>query len=115
MALATPRGSLHRHVRELHNNGSTWEAIKIQLQGIFSDYGSSTMARHMLPHLKQNDMPMHEYISKFANLVEHAYRLSPTAHGSFILASTFIEGIMSPHIRNRLRSHKAQSLKDVFS
>ena len=35
---------------------------------------------HRLPHLKQNDMPMHEYISKFANLVKHAYGLSPTAH-----------------------------------
>ena len=39
VALATSRGSLHRHVRELHNNGSTWEAIKTQLQGTFSDYG----------------------------------------------------------------------------
>ena len=73
------------------------------------------MARHRLPHLKQNDMPMHEYISEFANLVEHAYRLSPTAQGSFTLASTFIVGIISPHIRNKLRSCKAQSLKDVFS
>ena len=73
------------------------------------------MARHRLPHLKQNDMPMHEYISEFANLVEHAYGLSPTAQGSFILASTFIEDIMSPHIRNKLRSCKADSLKDVFS
>ena len=31
VALATARGSLHRHVRELHNNDSTWEAIKTQL------------------------------------------------------------------------------------
>ena len=108
VALATSRGSLHRHVRELHNNCSTWEAIKTQLQGTFSDYGSSTMARHRLPHLKQNDIPMHEYISEFANLVEHAYRLSPTAQGSFTLASTFIVGIISPHIRNKLRSCKAQ-------
>ena len=115
MALATSRGSLHRHVRELHNNGSTWEAIKAQLQGTFSDYESSNMARHRLQHLKQNDMPMHEYISKFAKLVEHAYGLSSAAHSSFILASTFIEGIMSPHIRNKLRSCKARSLKDVFS
>ena len=115
VALATSRGSLHRHVRKLYNNGSTWETIKTQLQGTFSDYGSSTMARHRLPHLKHNDMPMHEYISKFANLVEHAYGLSSIAHSSFILASIFIEGIMSPHIRNKLRSCKAQSLKDVFS
>ena len=35
VALATSRGSLHRHVRELHNNGSTWESIKTQLQGTF--------------------------------------------------------------------------------
>ena len=115
VALATSRGSLHRHVRELHNNGSTWEAIKTQLQGTFSDYGSSTMAGHKLQHLKQDDMPMHEYISKFTNLEEHAYGLSSHAHSSFILASTFIEGIMSPHIRNKLRSCKIQSLKDVFS
>ena len=115
VTLATSRGSLHRHVRELHNNGSTWETIKTQLQGTFSDYGSSIMARHRLTHLKQNDMPIHEYISKFANLVEHAYELSPTAQGSFILAFTFTEGIMSPHIRNKLRSCKALSLKDVFS
>ena len=33
VALATFRGSLHRHVRELHNNGSTWEAIKTQTSG----------------------------------------------------------------------------------
>ena len=59
-------------------------------------------------------MPIHEYISNFANLVEHAYGLSSTAHSSFILASTFIEGIMSPHIRNKLRSCKGQSLKYVF-
>ena len=76
VALSTSRGPLNRHVRELHNNGSTWEAIKTELKGTFPDYGSSTMARHRLQHLKQNDTPMHEYISKFANLVEHAYGLS---------------------------------------
>ena len=51
------------------------------------------MARHKLQHLKQTGMPMHEYISKFTNLVEHAYGLSSHAHSSFILESTFIEGI----------------------
>ena len=115
VTFATSRGSIHRHVRGLHNNSSTWEAIKTQLQGTFTDYGSSTMARHRLPNLKQNYMLMHEYISKFANLVEYAYGLSLTVQGSFILVSTFIEGIMSPHIRNKLRSCKAESLKDVFS
>ena len=33
-------------------------------------------------HLKQNEMPMHKYISKFANLMEHAYGLLPIAQGS---------------------------------
>ena len=47
VALATYRGSLHRHVRELYNNDSTLE--KTQLQGTVSDYGSSTMARCRLP------------------------------------------------------------------
>ena len=37
------------------------------------------MAKHRLSHLKENDMPMQEYISKFANLEEDAYMLSPTA------------------------------------
>ena len=69
------------------------------------------MARHRFLHLKQNDMPMYEYISKFVNLVECAYGLSPTAQGSFILASTFIEGVMSPHVRDKLRSCTAQSFK----
>ena len=45
VALATSSSSLHRHVWELHNNGSTWEAIKTKLKGTFSDYGTSTMAR----------------------------------------------------------------------
>ena len=40
VALATSRGSLYRHVRQLHNNGSTLEAIKTQLQGTFSDMGA---------------------------------------------------------------------------
>ena len=62
VALATSRGSLQRHGREMHNNDSTWEAIKTQLQGTFSDYGSSTMARQRLPHPKENDIPMHKHI-----------------------------------------------------
>ena len=57
---------------------------------------------------------MHEYISKFSDLVEHAYTLTPTDPGSMILASTFIEGIMNPYIKNKLRSCKVSNLKDIF-
>ena len=57
---------------------------------------------------------MHEYISKFLDLVEHAYTLTPTDPGTMILASNFIEGIMNPYIRNKLRSCKVSNLRDIF-
>ena len=57
---------------------------------------------------------MHEYISKFSDLVEHAYTLTPTDPGSMILASNFIEGIMNPYIKNKLRSCKVSNLQDIF-
>ena len=69
------------------------------------------MARHKLQHLKQNDMPMHEYISKFTNLVEHAYGLSSHAHSSFTLVSTFIEGIMSPSHQEQAEVMQSSKLK----
>ena len=57
---------------------------------------------------------MHEYISKFSDLVEHACTLTPTDPGSMILASNFIERIMNPHIKNKLRSCKISNLQDIF-
>ena len=57
---------------------------------------------------------MHEYNSKFSDFVEHAYTLTPTDPASMILASNFIEGIMNPHIKNKLRSCKISNLQDIF-
>ena len=57
---------------------------------------------------------MHEYISKFSDLVEHAYTLTPTDPATMILASNFIEGIMNPYIKNKLRSCKIATLQDNF-
>ena len=57
---------------------------------------------------------MHEYISKFSDLVEHAYTLTPTDPASMILASNFIEGIMNPYIKNKLGSCKISNLQDIF-
>ena len=31
-----------------------------------------------------------------------------------ILASNFVEGIMNPYIKNKLRSHKISNLLDIF-
>ena len=36
------------------------------------------MAKHILTTFRQTDLDMHEYISKFSDLVEHAYTLTPT-------------------------------------
>ena len=58
---------------------------------------------------------MHEYISTFSDLVEHAYNLTPTDPGSMILASNFIEGVMNPYIKNKLRSCKVSPLQDIFT
>ena len=58
------------------------------------------MAKHKLTTFRQTDLAMHEYISKFTDLVEHAYTLTPTDPASTILA-TNTEGIKNPHIKNK--------------
>ena len=114
VALVTSRGSLHKYVRELHSSGKHWSAMKPLLQERFSECGNSTMAKHKLTPFRQTDLAMHEYISKFSDLVEHAYTLTPTNPASMILASNFIEGIMNPYIKNKLRSCKIATLQDIF-
>ena len=114
VALTTSRGSLHKYVRELHSSGKHWSAMKPLSQKRFSECGNSTMAKHKLHTFRQTDLVMHEYISKFSDLVGHAYTLTPTDPASMILASNFIEGIMNPHIKNKLRSCKISNLQDIF-
>ena len=63
---------------------------------------------------RQTDLAMHEYISKFTDLVEHAYTLTPTDPVSTILATNFTEGIKNPHIKNKLRSCKTSNLQAIF-
>ena len=109
VALAT---SLHKYVRELHSLGKHWSEMKPLLQERFSEYVNSTMAKHKLTTFRQTDLAMHEYISKFSDLIEHAYTITPTA--SMILASNFTEGIMNPHIKNKLRPCKISNLQDIF-
>ena len=77
IALATSRGSLHRYMRELHLSGKHWSAMKPLLQESFSECRNSTVAKHKLTTFRQTDLAMHEYISRFSDLVEHAYTLTP--------------------------------------
>ena len=72
------------------------------------------MAKHKLTTFRQTDLAMHEYISKFSDLVEHVSTLTPTYPASMILASNFIDSIMNPYIENKLRSCKIATLQDIF-
>ena len=72
------------------------------------------MAKHKLTKFRQTDLAMHEYISEFTDLIEHAHTLTPTDPASVILATNFTEGIKNPHIKNKLRSHKISNLQDIF-
>ena len=57
---------------------------------------------------------MHEYITKFGDMEEHAYGIKPIDSASIILASNFIEGVQNPHVINKLRSNQVKNLKDIF-
>ena len=88
--------------------------MKPILQERCSEYGNSKMVKHKLTTSRQTNLTMHEYISKFSDFVEQAYTLTPTDPASTILASNFIEGIMNPYIKNKLRSCKISNLQDLF-
>ena len=57
---------------------------------------------------------MHEYITKFGDMVKHAYSIKATDSASIILASNFIEGVQNPHVKNKLESYQVKNLKDIF-
>ena len=72
------------------------------------------MAKHKLTKLKQLDLPMHESITNTGDMAEHAYSIKPTSGASQILATNFIEGVQSPHVKNKLRSYEIKNLKEIF-
>ena len=57
---------------------------------------------------------MHEYISEFTNIMEHAHGIKPTDTTSAKLASNFIDGIQNPYIKNKLRSYTTQNLSELY-
>ena len=48
-------------------------------------------------------MAMHEHISEFTSLVEHAHQIKPSDTGSHLLATQFIQGISNLYIKSRLK------------
>ena len=71
VALAIFRGNLLKYISKLVSSGLNWLPIKVHLQERFSEYCSSvTMAKHILAQLKQGELPMHEYITKFGEMTQ---------------------------------------------
>ena len=109
VAVATSKGPLHKYTQELVNLGNPWNTIKIKLERKILKCSNAAMAKHKLSNLKQSACSIHEYISKFSDLAEHAYQIKP----SRILASNFIEGIDNPHVRTKL-DHTGDTLDAFF-
>ena len=114
VAVATSTGQLHKYISELMGLGLNWDAIKGMIQERFSEFGSSIVARNKLSSFTQKTMAMHEYISEFTTILEHAHDIRPSDSKSTILASTFIDGIQNPYIRNKLRSCDVQNLSELY-
>ena len=114
VALAISKGNLHKYISELVSSGLSWLPIKTLLQERFSECSSATVAKHKLTQLKQSELPIHEYITKFGDMAEHAYSIKATDSSSVILAFNFIEGVQNPHVKNKLSSYQVKNLKDTF-
>ena len=114
VALAISRGNLYKFISKLASSGLSWLPMKAHLQERFSECGSVTMAKHKLTQLKQSELPIHKYITKFGDMVEHAYSIKATDGASVILASNFNGGVQNPHVQNKLRSCQVKNLKDIF-
>ena len=114
VALAIFKGTVHKHISELVSSRLSWLPTKVQLHERFSECSSATMTKHNLTQLKQSELPMHEYITKFGDMVEHAYSITATDSASVILASNFIEGVQNPHVKNKFRSYQVKNLKDIY-
>ena len=95
VALAISKGTLHKYINDLVSSVMSWLPIKTQLQDRFSECGNATMNKHKLNLLKQLQLPMHEYITKFGDMAEDAYSIKPTNSVSQILASNFNVGVQN--------------------
>ena len=115
VAMMTSEGSLFSYVRELVLAGKNWPEIKPLLQSRFSECGNSTLAKHKLHQLKQGEMAIHEYNEEYTKLLEHAYSLQPTDSATITLISSYIQSITNPYVRNKLRTARVSTLKEIFT
>ena len=102
VAISTSMDQLHKYISELMGSGLNWDIINIMIQERFSKCGSPIIARNKLTSLTKKTMAMHEYISEFSTLMEHAHGIKPTDPKSKILASNFIDGIQNMYIKHKL-------------
>ena len=114
IAISTSIGQLYKYISELTDSGLKWDMIKPLIQERFSECGSSIIARNKLTSLTQKTMAIHEYISEFSSLMEHAHGIKPTDPRSKILASNFIDGIQNPYIKNKLRMQDPENLSALY-
>ena len=80
----------------------------------FRESGSSTMAKHRLVKLKQENLAMHTYTAEFTKITEQAYSMHPNDPGTQTLTTTFIEGVNNVHVKNKLRGYPIGTLKAMF-
>ena len=80
----------------------------------FLEFGSAIMAKHKLNTLKQNDTPMHEYISKFTSLTSHAYNVDPSTPQTEMFILPFIDSLQNPFIKSKIRLRNSKTLSDIF-
>ena len=114
VAITTSKGNLHKYIIDLRHEDLTSVQIKKKLFERFSECGSSTMAKHRLAKLKQEDLAMHTYIAEFTKITEQAYSMHPDDPGTQTLTTTFIEGVNNVHVENKLRGYPIGTLKDMF-
>ena len=86
VALAISRENLHKYISKLVSSRLNWLPIKAHLTEKFSEFSSANMAKNKLAQLKQGELPMHEYITKFGEMTKHAYSIKATDSSSAILA-----------------------------
>ena len=72
------------------------------------------MAKHKLNILKQNDTPMHDYISKFTSLTRHAYNVDPSTPKTEMLILLFNDSLQNPFIKSKIRLRNSKTLSDIF-
>ena len=97
--------SVHRYVKELISQNSTWDEIKVELHERFSECTSIAASQNKLSCLKQGDNSIYEYINKFTDLLDHSYSVKPSDPSTKLLTNQFIEGIndFNKYTRNKLR------------